>query len=396
MNQHKKTAIVVGAGIAGASICLALKKRDIPTILIDSDSGPAEHASGNPIGVVYPFLTKHKTAESEFSLQAFIYFLSIWKNLKLGTLIPHKDGIYFLIDKEESYDRYTHALRSHQILSHIALEKDEPISGIRAIFFPEGKSLSPKDLTKQILNITNPKTKYNCKLVSWNELENGEILCQTTDGQLTCDYLFLSQGYQFEDDPNSKWLPLKKVRGQILKIPEQNPTNTHGILYGDYLTAPLQGYQVLGATYDEFKLEEETRPEESESMWEGLIQKLPTLVSSWNLPNVRLFPTRVSYRTQSQDRGPIVGKLPDISKIDLSIKYQNRLKKDGKEIKIPYFEQVGILNGLGSRGLTHSLYAAEILVSSIFKEPDIVSERIFKYLQPDRFLFRMWKRDQLT
>ncbi|TGL87822.1 FAD-dependent oxidoreductase [Leptospira congkakensis] len=397
MNDRKKTAVVVGAGIAGVSICFALKKRNIQTILIDSDFGPAQHASGNPIGVVYPFLTKHKTAESEFSLSSFIYFLSIWENYHLEQKVPHVDGIYYLMDTEGTYDRYSHSIISHQIPNNIARESVEPTSGTKALFFPQGKSLSPVDLTKQILTITNPDTKYNCKLLKWEESnENSKILCQTTDEKIECDYLFLSQGYQFSEDPHLDWLPLKKVRGQILKIPEQNPTNTYGILYGDYLTPAIQGIQVLGATFDEFKLESEPRSEESEMMWKDLYQKLPNLTSQWNPQNPSLFPTRVSYRTQSQDRSPVIGRLPNISKMDVSIKYQNLLKKGGKKIEIPYFENVGILNGLGSRGLTHSLYAAEILVSSMVNEPNIVSEKIFKSLKPDRFLIRMWKRDQLT
>ncbi|MBM9545475.1 FAD-dependent 5-carboxymethylaminomethyl-2-thiouridine(34) oxidoreductase MnmC [Leptospira sp. 201903074] len=396
MDQKKKIAVVVGAGIAGASICLALKQRNIQTILLDSDTGPAKHSSGNPIGVVYPFLTKHKTSESEFSLEAFRYFLSIWDRFHLKNLVPHVDGIYFLMDTKESYDRYSNAIISNQIQSHTAIESIETFSGSPALFFPEGKSISPVDLTKQILILSNPVTKYSCKLLSWEEEENkSKVHCQTSVGKIECDYLFLTQGYQFADDPHLEWLPLRKVRGQILKIPEEKTTNTYGILYGDYITAAIDGYQVLGATFDEFKLEENPRPEESESLWKDLLNRLPKLSDQWEPQNPRLFPTRVSYRTQSQDRHPIVGKLPNISKLDLSVKYQNLLRNADKKMNIPYYESVGILNGLGSRGLTHALYSAEILVSTMLEETNPISEKIFKSLKPDRFLIRMWKRDQL-
>lgn len=399
MNFQEKTAVVVGAGIAGVSICLALKERNIKTILIDSDSGPAKHASGNPIGVVYPFLTKHKTAESEFSLKAYQYFLSVWKKFHLKDLVPHVDGIYFLMDTKESYDRYAHSIISHQIPSQLVRESIEPFSNSPALFFPEGKSISPVDLTKQILKFSNPLTHYSCKLLAWEQSkEDQKILCQTSEGEFQCDYLFLSQGYQFAEDPHLQWFPLKKVRGQILKIPEQKKANTYGILYGDYITSAIDGFQVLGATFDEFKLEEDPRPEESESMWIDFLNKLPKLSSEWGSQNPRLFATRVSYRTQSQDRSPVVGKLPDISQLDLSIKYQNLLRNANKNMQIPYYESVGILNGLGSRGLTHALYSAEILVSSILGDQNgtQLSEKIVNSLKPDRFLIRMWKRDQLT
>lgn len=397
MQKQNKTAVVVGAGIAGASICLALKQRNIETILLEADTGPAKHASGNPIGVVYPFLTKHKLAESEFSLAAFLYFLSVWEKFHLKNLVPHVDGIYFLLDSKEAYDRYSNAILSHQIPSHIAKESVEPFSNLPAIFFPVGKSVSPVDLTKQIIILSDPKIQYSSKLVNWEESENAtKVICQTTNGQIECDYLFLTQGYQFAEDPHLAWMPLKKVRGQILKFPEQNPTNAHGILYGDYITPAINGFQVLGATFDEFKLEENPRPEETEILWDGLSKKLPNLFSQWELQNPQEFSPRVSYRTQSQDRHPVVGKLPNLSKLDLSVKYQDSLKGNKKKMNIPYYESVGILNGLGSRGLTHSLYAAEILVSSLLKEPNSILDSIFNSLKPDRFLIRMWKREQLT
>ncbi|PJZ82095.1 FAD-dependent 5-carboxymethylaminomethyl-2-thiouridine(34) oxidoreductase MnmC [Leptospira meyeri] len=397
MNTKMKIAVVVGAGISGASICLALKKRNIQTILLDAEAGPAHHASGNPIGVVYPFLTKHKLAESEFSLAAFHYFLSVWEDFDLKSVVPHKDGIYFLMDTPTTYDRYSNAIKSHQIPTHVGCEKIEPYSSLPAIFFPQGKSISPVDLTKQILRISNPETRYSCKLFSWEKSENEtKVICQTSEGKIHCDYLFLSQGYQFADDPHLNWLPLQKVRGQILKFPEQIPTNAHGILYGDYITSAIEGYQVLGATFDEYKLEETPREEESILLWQKLTKKLPNLSEPWGPQNPSLFPTRVSYRTQSQDRHPVVGKIPNISKLDLTVKYQNVLRNGKKQMEVPYFESVGILNGLGSRGLTHALFAAEILVSEMFAEEHITSESISKSLRPDRFLLRMWKREQLT
>ncbi|MCW7493939.1 FAD-dependent 5-carboxymethylaminomethyl-2-thiouridine(34) oxidoreductase MnmC [Leptospira sp. 2 VSF19] len=395
--MQNKTAVVVGAGIAGASISLALKQRNIETILIEADTGPAKHASGNPIGVVYPFLTKHKLAESEFSLASFLYFLSIWEKFRLKNLVPHVDGIYFLLDSKNTYDRYTNALISHQIPISLAKESIEPFSNLPSIFFPEGKSLSPVCLTNQLLILSEPTIKYSTKLLDWEESENGtKVICQTDGGKIECDYLCLTQGYQFADDPNLAWLPLKKVRGQIIKFPEQNPTNSQGILYGDYITPAINGYQVLGATFDEFKLDENPRPEETENLWKELSKKLPNLVSQWDPQDPQSFSPRVSYRTQSQDRHPVVGKLPNLSKLDLSITYQNSLKNSQKKINIPYYESVGILNGLGSRGLTHALYAAEILVSTMLKEPNSIPEPIFNSLKPDRFLIRMWKREQLT
>lgn len=395
--SQSKTALVVGAGIAGASVCYALSKQNIQTILLEQESGAAKKASGNPIGVVYPFLTKHKTPESEFSLLAFQYFLELWESLELGQRVPHVDGIHFLLDSNSAYDRYSHSLLSHCIPETLACLSKEPNSNLDALLFPKGKAVSPVLLTKELIRIANPLESYHTKLLSWEMSDaNGNLICHTEKEILNVDYLFLTQGYQFFTDPKLEWIPMKQVRGQIVEIPSSMFQNQISILYGDYITAEIGGKRVLGASFDEFHLEEETRPKETFDLWNGLQSKLPNLLKNWEKIDIQNFDTRVSFRTQSQDRHPIVGKLPNLSRLDTSIKYQNLFRKNAKTFEIPYYETVGILNGLGSRGLTHALLAAEILVCDILSQSINISETIRKALKPDRFLLRKWKRDELT
>ncbi|GBF42536.1 hypothetical protein LPTSP2_18240 [Leptospira ellinghausenii] len=395
--SQSKTALVVGAGIAGASVCYALSKQNIKTILLEQESSAAEKASGNPIGVVYPFLTKHKTLESEFSLLAYQYFLELWESLDLGKRVPHVDGIHFLLDSTSAYDRYSHSLHSHHIPETLACLSKEPNSNLDALLFPKGKAVSPVFLTKELIRIANPMEHYNSKLISWevNE-ENGNLICHTEKEILYVDYLFLAQGYQFVMDPKLQWIPMKQVRGQIVRIPSSIFQNQFSILYGDYLTAEIGGERVLGASFDEFHLEEETRQKETFDLWNGLQTKLPNLLPNWKEIEIQNFGTRVSFRTQSQDRHPVVGKLPNHSLLDTSVKYQNLFRKNAKTFQIPYYETVGILNGLGSRGLTHALLAAEILVCDLLSQKLEISDTIKKALKPDRFLLRKWKRDELT
>ncbi|XDD47361.1 FAD-dependent 5-carboxymethylaminomethyl-2-thiouridine(34) oxidoreductase MnmC [Leptospira sp. WS39.C2] len=399
-----KTAIVVGGGIAGASICYALSKQNIKTFLLESETSPAKHASGNPIGVVYPFLTKHKTAESEFSYLAYLYFLKLWESLELRNFVPHANGIHFLLDSDSAYDRYSHSLTSHQIPKSVAELGKEPYSFTDVLYFPSGKALSPIALTNELIRLANPVTYYTNKLLSWERDKTNEFVhCHTENLNITANYLFLTQGFQFANDPNLQWIPMKQVRGQIVQIPASIFQNQTSILYGDYLTAEIAGERVLGASYDEFHLEKEPREKETIDLWEGLQKKMPNLRENWDHVSVSSFGTRVSYRTQTQDRHPVVGKLPNVSLLDTSIKYQNLFRKNAKTFQIPYYESVGILNGLGSRGLTHALFAAEILVNQVLNQPTQmpnqkteIPESIIRSLKPDRFLLRMWKRDQLT
>src|SRR4051812_33812435 len=50
-------AAVIGAGIAGASVTHALRRRGWNVTLIDRHGAIAEEASGNPVGVIMPRVT---------------------------------------------------------------------------------------------------------------------------------------------------------------------------------------------------------------------------------------------------------------------------------------------------------------------------------------------------
>jgi tRNA 5-methylaminomethyl-2-thiouridine biosynthesis bifunctional protein len=63
-NHH---ALVIGAGLAGAAVCIALARRGWHTTLIDAASGPAQAASALPVGMLSPHVTKAPTPLSRLS-----------------------------------------------------------------------------------------------------------------------------------------------------------------------------------------------------------------------------------------------------------------------------------------------------------------------------------------
>ena len=58
-----KTAIVIGAGIAGCASAYALAQRGWQVTLLERHQDIAQEASGNPRGVLYPRLASHSTAQ---------------------------------------------------------------------------------------------------------------------------------------------------------------------------------------------------------------------------------------------------------------------------------------------------------------------------------------------
>ena len=66
------SALVIGAGLAGAHCAEALARRGIPVTVLEA-AQPAGAASGNPQGILFTRLSPRHSALSDFGLQAFAF-----------------------------------------------------------------------------------------------------------------------------------------------------------------------------------------------------------------------------------------------------------------------------------------------------------------------------------
>ncbi|WP_411821880.1 FAD-dependent 5-carboxymethylaminomethyl-2-thiouridine(34) oxidoreductase MnmC [Leptospira sp. 'Mane'] len=402
LNPSRYEAVIIGGGVAGASVAYALSKRKIKTLLLEKKQNLSEGASGNPSGLIYPFLTKHKTAESEFSLAAFRFLNKEWEKIETFAGAKknnfYQNGIYFLTDSEADKDRYFNSLDSHQIEKEEAcIKKDIPfLQGKEAIHFINGKTISPPLYVSLLCGLSHPHLTIQTyeNFLEWEGKSNLQIKTDKTIYET--DKLFLCLANEILEMPKTKWLPIKKVRGQIVLLPKSESLSqiTNSILFGHYLTQDIGFGSVLGASFDEFQHEETTRIYETVELLQLAKKHLPVLKSYWTEleKSPELLKTRVSFRSQTQDRRPMFGKLPDAEQF----KSDNPYKKGESHVRNPpnlsYYQNVFLLAGLGSRGLNHSLLGAEIMVSESLGEELPVSKELFEDFKPERFLIRNWKR----
>ncbi|MDZ4359396.1 MAG: FAD-dependent oxidoreductase, partial [Variovorax sp.] len=67
MSDDRRHALVIGAGLAGAAACSALARRGWRITLVDAAAGPALGASGLPVGMLSPHVTRSPTPLSRLS-----------------------------------------------------------------------------------------------------------------------------------------------------------------------------------------------------------------------------------------------------------------------------------------------------------------------------------------
>jgi tRNA 5-methylaminomethyl-2-thiouridine biosynthesis bifunctional protein len=87
MPDARRHALVIGAGLAGAAVTSALALRGWHITLLDAASGPAQGASGLPVGMLSPHVTRSPTPLSRLSALGVAHTLA-----ELQRLVPQGAG----------------------------------------------------------------------------------------------------------------------------------------------------------------------------------------------------------------------------------------------------------------------------------------------------------------
>ncbi len=405
-NKNKYDAIIIGGGIAGASVAYALSKRNQKTLLLERRENVAQEASGNPTGLVYPLLTKNKSVEGLFSIEAFHYAIDLIQTFKD---VPKLESGFLIPKNASETERYLSAIKSYSLSTDTLEFKYDTFAKKEGFHFKTALAVSPVHLTKKLLSsddqsiVVQPFEDFK-----WFQATNGvEVKVERLGGGKNKEpnkeetylgnSLFLCHSNSFLNFVETNWLPIQKVRGQLALLPMKAELTAipHSYLFGDYLTRDLGVGCVLGASFDEFHLSEEVRNSETLEFLETASQNVESIASHLIEFKSQLnrTQTRVSFRSQSQDRRPIFGKLPSIELFQKDNDLINKNRQNRKPI-ISFIDNVYVLGALGSRGLTHSLYAAEQIVRDSLGEPTTIDPIVWEGFKPERFLLRNWKRGQ--
>ncbi len=100
----EKTAMIIGAGIAGLSTAYALIKRGWSVTIIDKHGAVAKETSANPAAIVYPRLAINDVLNNEFFIGAFCLSISLLRTLqaKYKAQFWFDSGLLQEVDEERS------------------------------------------------------------------------------------------------------------------------------------------------------------------------------------------------------------------------------------------------------------------------------------------------------
>lgn len=391
-----RQAIVIGAGIAGATVAWSLAERGWRVTVLEAGPGPGAGGSGNPAAILYPKLVSAELTPEHLQSQSFLLAL---ERLRDPRLSPHfeQSGVLWLDQRKQKAEvGPEHPWWGRQVWRVSAAEASR-LAGVplpmSALWLPAAGVLHPQGLLQALLAHPGITLRTGTRVLDARPCQDGDgagwqvITAQET---LLTPALILAQAGAALDLEMTRELPLRPVRGQVSALAASLPLRTT-LCYGGYLTPALHGLHCLGATFQPGREDTDARAEDQLANRAALAELLPALADA--LPGCEHWTARASLRWQTPDYLPLIGEFPYLP----ALAAQLATIPPGRRVPPPA-QPLPVLHaslGHGSKGFTQAWIAAEVIAAQLESREPPVSAALLDKLRPDRFLRKKWLRGGL-
>ncbi|CBJ82100.1 putative peptidase [Xenorhabdus bovienii str. Jollieti] len=398
---------IIGGGIASVLTALALLRRGAKVTLYCQDNQPAQNASGNQQGAIYPLLNGRDDLLERFFISAFTFARRQYDQLidENVSFDYQWCGVSQLAYDEKSDKKIAKMLQTSW-LEEIAIGMDRQklsqASGLdvnyHGIHYPQGGWLSPAQLTQEAINLAERRgmlTYFNHKMTQLVQDEYGWQLHIEHQGQSLHKnhrVVIIANGHCLTQFAQTEKLPVTAVRGQVSHIPTTTRLSQlkNVLCYDGYLTPanPQNQHHCIGASYQRGNVDTQYSPAEQQENRDRLLKSLPDVdwVKQVNISEAK---SRQGIRCVIRDHMPMVGNVPIFSQI--MVKYaglSQRINTDETIEESPYYPDLFVIGALGSRGLCSAPLSAELLAGQIFGEALPLDDETLAALHPNRFWVR--------
>lgn len=388
-----KRALVIGAGVAGCAVSERLAARGWQVTVLERNPGPAQEASGNPIGLMHPALSRDDNFMSRITRACTLYAMQVLPAMDaedMGLRWGASGILQLARDAEQDEEQ-------HQTIEGLGLppdfvryvSKDEAstLAGAPVAaggwYFPDAGWLSPPTFCKALLarGGSHIATQYSSP-VDALEYRDGEWCALGNDGTVQGKAPVAILASALDGARLFPELPLKRIRGQVSLVPAGSiPAVKAGLCGNGYLTPAMDGRHCFGATFDVNDDGTDLRAEGHVTNLGHLRALLPELnTSAFDPQNME---GRVGFRTATPDRLPLLGPVANM---------QVPLRREAQLPEVPRHPNLHALLGLGSRGMVWAPLAAELLVSRLCGEPLPLERELADAMDPARFILRAQRK----
>ncbi|MEW5561546.1 bifunctional tRNA (5-methylaminomethyl-2-thiouridine)(34)-methyltransferase MnmD/FAD-dependent 5-carboxymethylaminomethyl-2-thiouridine(34) oxidoreductase MnmC [Enterobacter asburiae] len=396
-SETRETALI-GGGIASAMLSLALLRRGWQVTLYCEDAIPAQGASGNRQGALYPLLTAHDPALARFFPAAFTFARRLYDALPVE--FDHDwCGVTQLGWDEKSAQKIARMLTlglpaeiAAEVTAENALNSIGLETGCSGIQYPLGGWLCPAQLTAAAIELAckNGLTvRWNHRCENLEATESGWTLHFADGKKQHHASAVLANGHQIGQFTQTADLPVYAVGGQVSHIPTSPElTRLRQVLcYDGYLTPhnPRTQQHCIGASYHRGQTEMAYSEEDQQRNRQRLIDCFPH--AQWPQEvDISEGKARCGVRCATRDHLPMIGNVPDYLQ---TLESYATLAQDVEHAPTaPVHKNLFMLGALGSRGLCSAPLAAEVLASQMSNEPLPLDATTLAGLSPNRLWVR--------
>lgn len=386
-------AVIIGAGIAGASVAHALQRRGWKSVVIDQGGALAGGASGNPAAVLLPRLTASPNLDGRFYAGAYRFLLA---HLEALSFDFERCGVLQLATDAQEAARQDAVAAQGPLpepwVRRVDAAEASAIAGVHvphsALHFPHSGWISPRALCAALTAESDVRLGQEAATLTYDGVwrvrdELGEEIAQ---GEI----VVLANAQGAARFAQTAGLPLLARRGQITLAP---PTAASASLrtvlsYGGYITPAAQGTHNIGATFEDGDAPD-VRAADHQHNLGALADAVPALGTGWDGAAIS---GRASVRCTTLDHMPMVGPIPAR---DSYLRDFADLAHGHPWARYPqatYLPGLFALTGLASRGMVSAPLAAEVLAAEICGEPWALERDLVTALHPARFIVRDLKR----
>ena len=369
----ERSAIVVGAGIAGAAACERLAARGWDVTLLERHREPALEASGNHAGAFHPVLAPDDSLFARLTRAAFTFLLEHWRQFdaigaspewkRCGVLQLARDARQ-LAAQRVALEALAPPLAYAQLLDRAQASACAGVPlAAGGLWFPEGGWIRPRSFARALIARSRATVLYGREAAAL-EQAGARWIVRDREGEAVAaaGAVVLANAADALPLAPSPHIRLRRVRGQLTHLPALRGLKTV-VLRGGMVLPAIDGISIAGASFDLDDADVSVRAESHEGNLERLERIVPG--ASRGL-DPQALDGRTSFRTVARDRLPLVGAL-DASGLYGALAY-------------------------GSRGLLWAGLGAELLASLMEGEPLPLEAALAQALAPERFARRARRR----
>jgi len=392
---QKRSAIVIGAGLAGCAAAERLAARGWEIALIDRAAGPAKGASGNRAGILRPLPSIDDNLLARLTRAGFLHArrhlqmldaegLPLRWNacgvLHLARETLHETSQRQIVDALQPPTDYLRCVDRTEA-SRLA---NWPVSN-GGWWFPGGGWIDPPSLCRvnlarfdkrihrifgrEVARITRVDDAWQAFDADGKVIASAPLLILANAGDAR----------RLLSSDAGIGLPLRDARGQVSHLPAEVLTAPDIVICRlGYVTPLIDGLRHAGASFIADDTDDELRLAEHSENLQRLEFSMPGATANIKADSLA---GRVGFRSMTPDRLPLVGPLP-----------VNQPATHLEEIP----RQPGLwgMLGFGARGLVWASLAAELLAAQIEGEPLPLEADLVAAVDPARFLLRRTRRSK--